>query len=299
MDIPCTKPSEPRANPDTVVLGFLSIECLLWLADRFCRFPFDWQSGWPVLVAIGVGLLAWLVLFLWFAASLIFHWPFFFRGRSLLALVLVVAAPFGWLTVKMTETNKKAMREREAIATIERLGGRVIWSHPVSPETAWLYGLLGNEFFGSVDTVVLSETNVTDADLKLLETLNQLDHLYLAATQITDIGLGILKNFHQLHHLNISGTQITDVGLDHLKGLNQLHDLYLCSTQITDAGLKHLHGLSQLRLLELSDNRVTDAAVNYLKDMDHLYLLCLYRTRITNEGFEKLQSALPQCAINR
>lgn len=75
--------------------------------------------------------------------------------------------------------------------------------------------------------------------------------------------------------MSLSGTNISDERLKHLQGLSTLYKLDLSNTAITDAGLEHLKGLTQLREINLRNTRVTDA------------------------GVESLQSALPDCVVQK
>ncbi|MHC4180993.1 MAG: hypothetical protein ACYSWU_26135 [Planctomycetota bacterium] len=68
-------------------------------------------------------------------------------------------------------------------------------------------------------------------------------------------------------------TQITDEGLHHLSALTDVEVLVLQGSCISDEGLKHLEGLKSLR---------------------RLWLAC---PQVTAEGVERLQKALPNCAI--
>jgi len=57
---------------------------------------------------------------------------------------------------------------------------------------------------------------------------------------VTDAGLKHLEELTQLQDLKLYGTQVTDAGIVHLKRLIQLQGLDLRGTQVTDAGLKGL-----------------------------------------------------------
>ena len=62
----------------------------------------------------------------------------------------------------------------------------------------------------------------------------------LSSTRITDAGLRCLKGLPQLQTLNLESTEITDAGLAHLGDLIQLRELDLSSTKVTDAGVAEL-----------------------------------------------------------
>ncbi len=105
--------------------------------------------------------------------------------------------------------------------------------------------------------VSLSGTNVTDADLKELSGLKDLQTLDLGRTQVTDAGLKELSGLKNLQTLDLSGTQVTDAGLKELSGLKNLRTLLLQGTKVTQAGLKELSGLTNLQTISVT--KVTDA----------------------------------------
>ena len=57
---------------------------------------------------------------------------------------------------------------------------------------------------------------------------------------MTDAGLKHLEGLTQLQWLSLNDTKISDAGLEHLKGLTQLQSLWLLRTKVTDAGVKKL-----------------------------------------------------------
>ena len=87
----------------------------------------------------------------------------------------------------------------------------------------------------------------------------------LSIRRVTDAGLKELAGLKQLQTLILNGNLVTDAGLKELAGLKQLQTLYLGSTRVTDAGLKELAGLKQLQSLNLHDTKVTNAGVQELQ----------------------------------
>src|SRR5215471_14025304 len=132
--------------------------------------------------------------------------------------------------------------EAAALKMIEKLGGKVTrdGKQPGKPAV-------------SVD---LHGTKVTDAGLKELKGLKNLQELDLWGTKVTDAGLKELKEFTSLQRLRL-GSKVTDAGLKELKGLKSLQTLNLWDTSVTDAGLKELKGLKSLQELDLSSTKVT------------------------------------------
>src|SRR6516162_4962276 len=173
--------------------------------------------------------------------------------------------------------------EGKALALVKKLGGKVHRDDKKEGKP--------------ITFVSLSNKQVTDADLKELAGLKQLETLNLTSTQISDSGLKDLTELSQLRCLDLGETRITDVGLSALAGLNQLQTLDLSETQISDAGLKELAGLKQLQWLELEDTRVSDDSLNELAGLKQLEFLSLHGTRVTSKGVAELQKALPKCEI--
>jgi Leucine-rich repeat (LRR) protein len=219
--------------------------------------------------------------------------------RTLLALMLVIGCGLAWFAHKI----QQAWAQREAVKAIEELEGLVSYED-VSSSTrrttvVWVGKLLGEDLSGDVLYVDLSETQVTDAGLKHLRGLTQLQVLTLDSTQVTDAGLEHLRGLTQLRELQLTNTQVTDAGLGHLRGLTQLQWLSLDRTQVTDAGLEHLRGLTQLQQLYLDNTQVADAGLEHLQGLTQLQLLSLQSSQVTDAGVAELQKALPNVQINR
>ena len=64
--------------------------------------------------------------------------------------------------------------------------------------------------------------------------------LDLSTTEVTNAGLKELKGLKNLQVLNLGSRNVTDAGLNDLKDLNNLQMLYLPSGGVTDAGIADL-----------------------------------------------------------
>jgi mono/diheme cytochrome c family protein len=102
-----------------------------------------------------------------------------------------------------------------ALPLIERLGQDVLW-------------------------LDLKGTLVSDAQLRLLPKLKNLQRLHLERTAISDAGLAQVKLCTQLTYLNLYGTKITDAGLRQLSSLSALAHLYVWQSAATPAGIAEL-----------------------------------------------------------
>jgi len=97
----------------------------------------------------------------------------------------------------------KPANEAGAVAALEKLGARV--------------STRGNQPGRPVIEVNLTNRQITDADLKCLVDLQQLQVLNLADTPITDAGLKELVACKQLQEVNLVGTKVTAKGRKELQ----------------------------------------------------------------------------------
>jgi internalin A len=141
--------------------------------------------------------------------------------------------------------------EDKAVAAVKKLGGKVKRDDkdPAHP----------------VVGVDLSRIKLTVEDMKELAALKNLQTLILWDTQVTDAGLKDLAALKNLQALNLGATQVTDAGLKELANFKELQTLALSHTEVTDAGLKELANLKELKTLDLSETKVTDTGVAELK----------------------------------
>jgi hypothetical protein len=227
-----------QPTPGRLLVVLLMVEVILLLSKPWL------PKGYAVLIAIASVGVTMVLMLVWWLLALLFHWRFQFSLRSLMVVTVVVAIPFSWLAVEM----KAARKQREVVELFRRLWrDSVVYDYQYGPTIAltptgpvWLRTLLGDDFFANVFWVNLAGTKATDADLKHLEALPQLQWLWLRATEVTDGGLRHLQGLSQLQRLFLEDSKITDAGLLHLKGLIQLRQLYLDGTHVTDKGVKDL-----------------------------------------------------------
>ena len=208
------------------MLALLALEGFLLLSAWFRWFPFNQHKGWTVLITVASVGVALLLMALWFLAALVFRLRFQFSLLALLLLVVVVAVPFSWLETEM----KAARKQREAVASIERAGGSVMYDYELPwvymhhwppPATPWLRTLLGIDFFANVELAGLrSEPNDS-----LWEDLGAFAHLRILELQSAKVGDAELRNLRglpPLRELDVGGTNVSDAGLLIIAGLAQL-----------------------------------------------------------------------------
>jgi internalin A len=197
-----------------------------------------------------------------------------FSVRGLMLVVVATGVWLGWLA-------RNARIQREAVASIKRAGGHVLYDwqwkngHLIRgakpSEGRWMSDFLGVDYFHDVTGDFLLGTDSSDDELESIGRLTRVELLILG------------------------GSRVTDRGLSHLRGMRALQLLEVFSPHVTDDGLAHLAGLSTLRHLNLSHNGVTDRGLRHLVGLANLRTLRMRRTRVTYRGLEPLRQALPCC----
>lgn len=169
--------------------------------------------------------------------------------------------------------------EQKAIRWAENLGGtaRERWS--------------GTDADLPLTQINLENSQVTDADLNLLATLNGVDHLYsliLRMTRVTDAGLKDVTKLSTLRRLDLGDTKVTDAGIGALAELQELKSLDLGGTPVTGVGLEPLSKLKQLAFLNLRGSRISDAGLKNVGALKNLESLDLDDTGVTASGLRNL-----------
>ncbi|PYT30627.1 MAG: hypothetical protein DMG57_07710 [Acidobacteria bacterium] len=161
-------------------------------------------------------------------------------------------------------------------------------------------GSVERDTLGNIDSVDLTSTWITDADLVRIGALGRLRRLNLSHTRITDVGMqylreltgvtslnlyyaeyitedGIapLRRWSSLERLNLRGTKVNSKVFDHLAHMTNLRALDLAYSQIDDEGFEQLSSLARLEELAIGGNRLTGACLSLLKMMPELHRLDL------------------------
>ena len=166
----------------------------------------------------------------------------------------------------------------------------------------------------------LAGTHVTDAAMKQLAGLKNLETLDLQDTRVTDEGLRALAGLKKLTLLRLSDTQVTDANLRALREIDLLHalshasgkgdrrpssaddvlTLALYRTMVTDAGLKELAGLKNMTALYLNHSQVSGTGAKELIGLKNLTTLHLRNAPVTDAGAKELASLtqLTNLALN-
>jgi hypothetical protein len=276
-------------SPGHLLFVLLAVEGNLILFNAIHWIP----KGWAVLCALAAVVLYLLVMPIGFVLSLIFRWHFQFSIRLLLVLMLAVAVPSSWFAVEM-----KAAREQQILREkIKSLEPGVSYCTLLSASNTprenllGLDDLLGEPFFENI-LQVSSKGQNADSLLALLVDVPTLIYLNINNSDATDAGLKHINELTNLEELRLSNTQITDSGLEHIQELIKLQELWLSHARLTDAGLVHIKGLFKLRCLYLNSNPITDAGLKQIAELTQLECLNLDSTRITDAGLEHLRALI-------
>jgi internalin A len=165
--------------------------------------------------------------------------------------------------------------ETKAVAFIEKLKGKIERDDKAEGKPIVRVDLYGER--------------VTDAALKELTPLKQLQRINLVGAKVTDAGLKELAAFKHLQGLGLlDADKVTDEGMKELAVLKRLQGLSLQGAKVTDAGLRQLAPLKQLQILDLSLTKVTDAGLKELAAFEQLQELRLDATLTADAGLKHL-----------
>lgn len=159
-------------------------------------------------------------------------------------------------------------------------------------------GLKHLQAMQDLELITLGGGGITDAGIKQLVRHENLNRLELNNTGITDTGLEQLTKLRHLNLLTLHATSITDAGLKHIADLKNLQQLFInYNPQLTDKGIAHLQAMHSLTELRLGSTGITDAGLKYLYGLQKLKKIELLETKVTPAGIAALQQALPNCQI--
>ena len=167
-----------------------------------------------------------------------------FTIRLLLVATAIVACLCGWIGFQ----RRQAQSRKQAIARLEELSGPISYYlegyvHGINLEghvldkSLWNHVAVLNK---EVRSVWLSETNVTDAELRYLRSFRRIEHLSLYNTRVTSEGIEAISNLTSLKTLIISNSLVDDRAVPSLVKLNGLTGLNVRGTRISAAGIAQL-----------------------------------------------------------
>lgn len=105
----------------------------------------------------------------------------------------------------------------------------------------WLRQLVGNEYFQRVVGVDFRySADISGPVMEHITSLTDLEELFLTNTNITDSDLRDIGKLSNLRLLVIRDNQITDAGISHLHSLTRLEQLNVINTSVTADGVAKL-----------------------------------------------------------
>lgn len=214
------------------------------------------------------------------------------RGQMLkasVALGLLILIPCAYLAWLSWQANRDMQIARE-------IGANSL-THPAGP--AWLVNLQSKQLSPLLQRVrYLSflTRQQDDTSLARLKDLPYLREIYFQNTPITNALLRHVQDLHDMEYLGLISTPVDDEGLKYLKDLAGLKGLILWGSPVTGSGFVHLARMQRLQILKLDLTKVTDESLVNLKDLPALQMLTLYGTSITGRTLGAL-SNLPSLSI--
>jgi hypothetical protein len=106
-----------------------------------------------------------------------------------------------------------------------------------------------------------------------------------------------LGDVRGLKKLDLAGLSVGDDVLKPVARLGSLEELDLCCTLVTFEDAKDLAGLGRLQRLNVRNANVTDRGLRAMEALKDLRQLLLYDNSVSEAGVNRLQKALPRCAI--
>jgi hypothetical protein len=122
--------------------------------------------------------------------------------------------------------------------------------------------------------------------------------LYVSRTDISDAGLRSLQRLKNLEYLDLTETRIDGRGLAALASL-RIRTLCLSQTLLDPQSLRALADFPDLRSLDLSETWLTDGDLPLLDGVRGLVYLNLMRTAVTAEAIDRLRRERVGCRIER
>ncbi|MDE0110543.1 MAG: hypothetical protein OXN96_22295 [Bryobacterales bacterium] len=167
-------------------------------------------------------------------------------------------------------------------------------SLPHADIEAWVLdmgGAVERNSAGDLQTIDLSRSWVTDADLRSLEGAASLASLKLAQTHVSDSVLEVVASLPALRELDLFFCEhITDAGASLLRQASLLERLNLRGTKISDSGVRFLTEIKTLEVLDIGITEISDASVGLLEALPNLEGLAIGGNKIGEPGITSLRS---------
>lgn len=140
---------------------------------------------------------------------------------------------------------------------------------------------------------------LTDEGVGHLRHLRKLKKLHLMNAGLSDASLKTIGALTQLESLSVQGSNLTDSGIAHLKSLVNLNELFVDASRgkWTDAALVNLQGMTRLESLGLQDTAVTDAGLMTLCGLTDLSRVHVTGSGVTEQGMKRFRERMPKLKI--
>jgi len=200
--------------------------------------------------------------------------------------------------VRITRIVSKRGTGLASLSVVESLRELELNCPDIKIEDLPSFAPLGN-LESLLESLVTTGTPLGAGGVEKLRGLRRLRHLELDASNVTDANIAVLNELTSLERLDLYGAQVTNEGLKQLS-LPQLSQLSLAGcTRITNEGLRNLQGLSNLQYLDLSGSSIDGV------DLTGLALIpTLREVIILGEEFKgndatinALKKLLPNCDV--
>jgi len=136
-----------------------------------------------------------------------------------------------------------------------------------------------------VETLNLTQSNITDAEIPTLVSMTGLKDLNISNTSLTDAALVQLAKLENLEILRMEATrQINGVGLKAFiqkKPMAGLRCLYASSTPLSREGLSNVKKIGSLEVFEFSSVQLTDQLLSELRGATNLKTLVVANNQLT------------------
>lgn len=141
----------------------------------------------------------------------------------------------------------------------------------------------------SINNLDLNSSPVTDAGLRDLAKLVNLETVNFANTHISEVGIAVTTTLPKLRNLNLTKCTITPGVLEALAKLESLEELTLERTNASDSTLAAIENLGNLKTLNLTGTQISDNGFKHINKMKSLEVLKISNTSLTGQGMNFLK----------
>jgi DNA-binding response OmpR family regulator len=155
------------------------------------------------------------------------------------SVALAVFLCWFWLQLQLIRQTDRAITamERVGAAFMENRGGGVDVRFAANKRPAELQQL---QQVANLNAIDLTNTSLTDEDLRVLGRLVHLRKLDLRGTQISSRGVRHLRDLQKLEELDLTNTRVDDRVLEYVRALTGLRELGLIGTDVSTEAIRNL-----------------------------------------------------------